>query len=114
MSSAAGSALTPISRTVVPLSVTRPSAISFSAARLEATPACDRIFCRRRTPELLFTLPCSHFSVRVPGSVHVLSGTDGKCELLRQYVRPKADELPCIHRAGVGVDAGVRDQSAEQ
>jgi hypothetical protein len=36
---AAGSALTPISRIVRPLTLTRPSAISFSAARREATPA---------------------------------------------------------------------------
>src|SRR3954469_19692714 len=45
MSSRAGSALVPSSRTVVPLTVTRPSSISCSAARREAMPACDKIFC---------------------------------------------------------------------
>src|SRR5215210_5440629 len=47
MSSFAGSALVPSSRTVVPLTVTRPSSISCSDARRDATPACDRIFCSR-------------------------------------------------------------------
>ena len=33
--------------TVVPLTETRPSVMSFSLARRDATPACDRIFWRR-------------------------------------------------------------------
>src|ERR1700730_11162885 len=44
MSSRAASAFVPSSRTVVPFTVTRPSSISFSEARREAIPACDRIF----------------------------------------------------------------------
>src|SRR4051812_44291815 len=47
MSSASGSAFVPSSRAGVPLTVTRPSSISCSEARREATPACDRIFCSR-------------------------------------------------------------------
>jgi hypothetical protein len=44
MSSCAGSALVPISVTVSPFTVTRPSAISFSAVRRDATPACEMSF----------------------------------------------------------------------
>lgn len=47
MSSCAGSALVPMMRTVSPFTITRPLAISFSAARREATPALARIFWRR-------------------------------------------------------------------
>src|SRR5687768_7748657 len=47
MSSVVTSALVPISRTVSPLTVTRPSAITCSAARRDAMPARDRIFWRR-------------------------------------------------------------------
>src|SRR5205085_64177 len=47
MSSCAGSALVPSSRMVSPLTVTRPSTISCSDARRDATPARDRIFCSR-------------------------------------------------------------------
>src|SRR6185503_5203539 len=47
MSSRAGSAFVPSSRTVVPLTVTRPSSINCSDARREATPAWERIFCKR-------------------------------------------------------------------
>ncbi len=49
MSSRDGSALVPNSRTVWPLTETRPSASSCSEARREATPAADRIFCKRIT-----------------------------------------------------------------
>src|SRR2546425_1044918 len=41
------SALLPISRTVTPLTVIRPSAMTCSAPRREATPARARIFWRR-------------------------------------------------------------------
>src|ERR1041384_3320285 len=60
MSSVAGSAFVPISVTAWPLTVTRPSAMSFSAARRDARPACEMIFWRR-----MFTLLSSPFSVRV-------------------------------------------------
>src|SRR5215510_6852345 len=49
ISSTAGSALVPSSRAVEPLTVTRPSTISRSPARREATPARDRIFWSRST-----------------------------------------------------------------
>src|SRR5687767_5619039 len=148
MSSACGSALTPISRTVRPLTDTRPSSISRSAARREATPACERIFCRRMAEGPLFTLPCSHFPVRVhvrfcvrcstcpvratrsiehdPGTrnseLRTPNRTENtnrepstrKSELLLDYRCPEADELPRVHRRGVGIHAGVRDQTAQQ
>src|SRR5579872_2565844 len=47
MTSSAGSALVPNSRTTLPFSSTWPSEISSSALRREATPACARIFCKR-------------------------------------------------------------------
>ncbi len=49
MSSCAVSALVPSSRIVAPLTLTRPSSISCSAARREAIPARDKIFCNRST-----------------------------------------------------------------
>src|SRR5258706_9500457 len=49
MSSRLGSAFAPSSRTASPLTVTRPSSISCSDARRDATPACDKIFCSRST-----------------------------------------------------------------
>src|SRR5882762_9068547 len=49
MSSRAGSAFVPSSRMVVPFTVTRPSSINCSEARRDATPACERIFCKRST-----------------------------------------------------------------
>src|ERR1051326_2466941 len=49
MSSRDGSAFAPSAVTVTPLTLTRPSSISFSLARRDATPACDRIFCNRST-----------------------------------------------------------------
>src|SRR6185436_17725220 len=67
MSSVSASALVPISSTVLPLTVTRPSAISFSAARREAMPAWDRIFCSR----------CS-----IPGSI--LSPVQGGTPMIRR------------------------------
>src|SRR5437762_3781276 len=45
MSSRAASAFVPNSRTVAPLTVTRPSPMIFSAPRRDATPARDSIFC---------------------------------------------------------------------
>src|SRR5688500_18797781 len=89
MSSAAGSALTPISRIVWPLTETRPSSISFSAARREAIPAWESSFCSR-TPVRSFTA------------------------LLFDDRGPEADELQCLHRAGLGIQAGVRDEPAQQ
>jgi len=47
MSSRDGSAFVPSSVTVVPLTVTRLSSMRRSDARLEAMPACDKIFCKR-------------------------------------------------------------------
>src|SRR5438105_2233952 len=47
ISSVCGSALLPSLRTVWPFTETRPSTISFSAARRDATPAVERIFCSR-------------------------------------------------------------------
>ena len=47
ISSTDGSAFDPSSVTVLPLTVTRPCVISVSAVRREATPAAERIFCRR-------------------------------------------------------------------
>src|SRR5688572_4455487 len=85
MSSAAGSALTPISWIVRPLTLTRPSAISFSAARREAIPAWERIFWSRITARSLSQEAC-----------------------------PERDQLPGIRSGGRAVDLGMRDQVAQQ
>ena len=63
---AVGSALVPSSRTVAPLTVTRPSSISCSDARRDATPACDRIFWRRSTLSVAPRIP---HSTRSPPSL---------------------------------------------
>jgi len=47
MSSRAGSARVPSSSTVTPFTDTRPLTIRVSAARLDETPAAERIFWRR-------------------------------------------------------------------
>src|SRR5260221_10748196 len=57
MSSRAGSALLPSSRTVAPFTCTRPSSISCSLARRDATPACDRIFWIRSTETVYHAAP---------------------------------------------------------
>src|SRR6185369_9140854 len=51
------SAFVPSSRTVVPLTVTRPSRINCSDARRDAIPACDRIFCSRSTVATIMPHP---------------------------------------------------------
>src|SRR5262245_22651853 len=89
MSAVEGSALTPISRTVRPLTVTRPSSISFSAARRDATPACDRIFWSR--------MPCESFT-----------------SLLFDHRRPEIHQLDRVHCSCVFVHAGVCDEPAQQ
>src|SRR6187402_1945544 len=115
MSSAAGSALTPISRIVWPFTETRPSSISFSAARRDAIPACDRIFWRR-IPSELFTLPCSHFSVRVHvrfrfrfREVRTRTG-----ELLLDNCCPEVHQLEGVHCRCVFVHAGMCDEPTQQ
>src|SRR5687768_3720512 len=58
MSSVARSALVPISRTTSPFTVTRPSAMTRSAARREAMPARDRIFWIRSCMEGFYRAGC--------------------------------------------------------
>jgi hypothetical protein len=54
MSSPSGFALAPKVEITVPFTVTRPSSMNLSAARLEATPAAAMIFCIRIPSSLGF------------------------------------------------------------
>src|SRR5262245_30828996 len=92
ISSTAGSTLTPIVKMVLSLTVTRPSAMSFSAARREAMPACDNTFWRR--------------------VVRVAPFTAGSLAL--EHLCPQADQLQDICVRGRTIHFGMRDQLAEQ
>src|SRR5215203_6038898 len=78
MSSSEASAFVPSSRTVVPFTVTRPSSISCSDARLEAIPACDRIFWRRSTSLcFLSAFPSSYYPAFMRKLIIAIDGPSG-------------------------------------
>src|SRR4029453_12936889 len=92
ITSLSGSAFVPSSRTVSPFTITRPSRIIVSEARRDATPAVDRIFCRRIMPGL---------------GTWVLG-------LVFHDVPPELRQSPHFGGGGGPVDFGVGDEPAQQ
>src|SRR5688500_5809618 len=100
MSSTSGSAFVPSSLTVAPLTWTRPSSMSFSAARREAMPAAEMIFCNRTCIRpILFEMRLQHLRPRlVAGRCHVQA-------VFHEKLRYRRAVLADHHRPGIDIYA---------
>src|ERR1700730_12530840 len=114
-SSCTGSALVPSSRTMAPLTLTRPSRINCSLARRDATPARERIFCSRSwlsrsfapsTRPLVSFVPCPLWSF-----VFFVSMVSGS---LRQRGPPQPGEPQGLADAQRATHVRVRDQVGDE
>src|SRR5712664_3141794 len=124
MSSCAGSAFVPSSRTGTPFTGTRPSSISCSLARREAIPAWERIFCNRSTAYSLATKARKHENTKGSGLIFGVSWFSWfrgswfrvfrGSSLSPKQISPESRELQHVPEVRRAIRFGVRDETAQQ